>query len=297
MTHKYTKLFLIFLLAGSTLAFSRAGGGRSSSGSSRSRSGPSRNYSEPRREAPPSQQQRQQQAAPSPQQQAAPQQPSFMRNMLGGMAGGFLGSALFSSLGFGRGMGGGAGGGIGFLDILLLAGGAYLLFRFFRNRQQSEVFSTPAQTPYSEPTIASTGFRALQTVEEEKISRDEASDIFFKIQTAWSKRDLTRVKDFLSTDIDLTFSEDIAKLVNAHRINKLENIAVRDILPIEAWTEDNVHYSRTRITASILDYVVDESTGTVVDGNDQDPVRFDEEWTFQKTPSSSHWQLCEIAQP
>jgi hypothetical protein len=73
--------------------------------------------------------------APSPFQQQAGG--GFMRSMAGGMMGGMLGSMLFSGVaGAGGGMGNGTGGGgIGLFEILLLAGGGYLLYRFIKNRR------------------------------------------------------------------------------------------------------------------------------------------------------------------
>jgi hypothetical protein len=112
-------------------AEARAGGSRSS-GSSGSRS-----YS---RSASPSPQQSlpRQQYAPQPntyQQQSAGG--GFMRSMAGGLAGGMLGSMLFSSFaGAGGGMGGGGGGGgIGLFEIILLAGGGYLIYRYIKKKK------------------------------------------------------------------------------------------------------------------------------------------------------------------
>jgi hypothetical protein len=61
----------------------------------------------------------------------------FMRNMAGGLAGGMLGSMLFSSFaGAGGSMGSGTGGGgIGLLEIILLAGGGYLLYRYVQKKK------------------------------------------------------------------------------------------------------------------------------------------------------------------
>jgi len=51
--------------------------------------------------------------------------------MAGGILGGLLGGMLFSSLGFAGGTGG-FGGGFGLMDLLLLAGIAYLIYWFVR---------------------------------------------------------------------------------------------------------------------------------------------------------------------
>lgn len=107
-------------------AHARAGGSRSSGfRGSRSYSRPATSYSQPS----PS---RQQMApAPSPFQQQAGG--GFMRSMAGGLMGGMVGSMLFSSFaGAGTGMGGGMGGGIGMFEIILLAGGGYLLYRYIK---------------------------------------------------------------------------------------------------------------------------------------------------------------------
>ena len=115
-------------------AEARAGGSRSTgSRGSRSYSSPASPSSQPN-------QSRQQQVGPTP---GAFQQPAgggFMRSMAGGMMGGMLGSMLFSSFaGAGGGMGNGmsSGSGIGLFEIILLAGGVYLLYHFLRNRARS----------------------------------------------------------------------------------------------------------------------------------------------------------------
>ena len=61
-----------------------------------------------------------------------------MRSMAGGLAGGMLGSMLFSSFaGAGGGAAGGmgGGGGIGMFEIILLAGGSYLVYRYIKKKR------------------------------------------------------------------------------------------------------------------------------------------------------------------
>lgn len=110
-------------------AQARVGGGRSMG------SRGSRSYSRPANPSPQPSQSRQQFApAPSPFQQQAGG--GFMRSMAGGIMGGMLGSMLFSSFaGAGSGTGGGRGsGGIGLLEIILLAGGGFLIYRYIRKK-------------------------------------------------------------------------------------------------------------------------------------------------------------------
>jgi hypothetical protein len=110
-------------------AEARAGGSRSSG------SRGSRSYSRPAA-APTSQSVPRQQAAPGALQQ--PAGGGFMRSMAGGLAGGMLGSMLFSGIagaGGGMGSGMGGGGGIGLFEIILLAGGGYLLYRYMKKKR------------------------------------------------------------------------------------------------------------------------------------------------------------------
>jgi len=107
-------------------AEARAGGSRSFG------SRGSRSYSRPA--TAPTYQSRPQ-AAPAP---GAFQQPAgggFMRSMAGGMMGGMLGSMLFSGSAGAGGVGGGTGGGIGMFEIILLAGGGYLLYRYMKKKK------------------------------------------------------------------------------------------------------------------------------------------------------------------
>jgi len=289
-------------------AHARAGGSRSIG------SGGSRSYSRP---ASPSSQ-------PSPsRQQAAPaaspfQQPGggFMRSMAGGVMGGMLGSMLFSSFaGAGGGMGGGKGGGIGLFEILLLAGIGYFIYRYIKNKRSGSSanpsgfagfmggtvipISSSSQNRELESNGVESGLASIRQMDpafDENRFNDLAMDIFFKIQGAWMNRDLTPIAGHLTDETKRIFQTDLDKLVQDKQINRLENIAVRNVEVTEVWQESGQDFITTSIYANLLDYTTDDSTGTVVAGSKTEPVKFEEFWTFTRPVGNNSWRLSAISQ-
>lgn len=289
-------------------AHARAGGSRSSGGGSRS-------YS---RQATPSSQpgQSRQQAAPAPNQG---QQPGggFMRSMAGGIAGGMLGSMLFSSFAGAGGTGGmgSGGGGIGLVGILLLAGGGYLIYRYLKkkradsdavpyrqgNYQGGTVIPVSAAQQYIEPAVdeVATGLGQIRRMDhtfDENRFNDLVMDNFFKIQGAWIGRDLAPVSGILTDEMRQIFQADLDRLLKDKQINRLENIAVRNVAVAEVWQETGQDYITASIYANLLDYTTDEETGSVVSGSKTEPVKFEEFWTFTRAVGNNPWRLSGIGQ-
>jgi predicted lipid-binding transport protein (Tim44 family) len=287
-------------------AHARAGGSRSSGNSG------SRSYSRPASQSSQSRQQAAPRSNPGQQQQGG----GFMRSMAGGLAGGMLGSMLFSSFAGAAGGGGmgGSGGGIGLFGIILLAGGGYLLYRYIKNRRaNSSVF--PSLGGYQRETIfpisssqqsneqisdgAGMGLANIRQMDpsfDENRFNDSAMDIFFKIQGAWMNRDLSPVSGLLTDEMKRIFQTDIDQLVRDKKVNRLENIAVRQVAVTEAWQEADQDYITTSIYANLLDYTTDEQTGAVLSGSKTEPVKFEEFWTFIRSVGNNPWRLTSISQ-
>ena len=297
-------LFFISAPILETNAHARAGGGRSfGSRGGGSFSRPSRTYSQPR---------------PSTFNRSTPtQQPggSFLRNMAGGLVGGVLGGMLFRSLGFGA--GGAGGGGIGLFEILLLAGIAYLIYRFIKKRRMAENsgYTTYSEVPpsfdrltsvsggsqFNEPDTndVANGLAHIRQMDpnfDEGRFSDAVMDIFFKIQGAWMHRELAPVNVLLTEEMKKYFQDDINTLLREKKINKLENIAVRNVEVVEAWQESGQDFLTARIYANLLDYTTDDSTGAVISGSTTDPVKFEEYWTFTRPVGNNPWKLSSINQ-
>lgn len=232
---------------------------------------------------------------------------------LGGLAlGGLIGSMLFG------GMGHGLGGGIGLLEILLMAGLAYLAFSFLRRRTPQPAapagYASMGGTPWQPEPVS----RSTATVEAPPVPADvdrgldhirqmdsafdparfgeTASDVFFKLQAAWMARDMTSVRPLLTDEMHALLAKDCERLRTEGRVNRLENVAVRSVDPTEAWQESGQDFITVCFRANLLDYTTDESGTRVLEGNRTEPVKFEEYWTFVRPVGPNPWRLSAIHQ-
>jgi predicted lipid-binding transport protein (Tim44 family) len=292
-------------------ADARAGGGRA--GGFRG----SRSYNAPARPAQPGPTQQGREAAPPPQQPApmAPQGGGFMRGLGTAVLGGFLGSMLFSGLAHAGGFGGLGGSGFGMLEILLLAGLGYFLYRKFvrpaaaapgfgsMQYQNSQPYTqyTPASAPAPEapPLNEQVDYRSLTMMDR---SFDPArfvktaQDIFFKVQGAWNKQDTATLSTLCGRELMQSWEEELSQLRARNQQNRMENIALRESEISEAWTENGEDFVTVRLRANLLDYTIDAKSGAVVSGSNSDPVEFEEYWTFNRPVGPNSWKLSAVQQ-
>ena len=250
-------IFLVlFWLGLESEVFARAGGGRSSGSRGYSSGGSSQRSPGA---APAPQQREYQQPRQQPQPPPASTGRSFLSGMAGGLVGGLLGGMLFRSLGFAGGSEGGGGGGFGFGDIvliLIILGIIYFLVKWFRSRQALQMSAAGAGSlPYSYPQPSSAptyvppqpeerieepkmgGLRNIKAMDpnfSEALFKDLAEDHFFKIQGAWTKRDLRGVSHLLNPEMLNTFQKDVNNFLSEKKMNRLENIAVREVEIVDA---------------------------------------------------------------
>jgi predicted lipid-binding transport protein (Tim44 family) len=291
-------------------AEARAGGGRSGgfrgSRSYRAPSSPSQtNPTQPRRDAAPAQQ-------PG---SMMPQGGGFMRGIGTAILGGFLGSMLFSGLahGFG-GLGGFGGSGFGMIEILLLAGLGYFLYRKFmrpavasgpgssmqyQNTQPYAQYGTAAPAPEPQPLNEQVDYRSL-TMMDRSFDPDRflktAQDIFFKVQGAWNKQDTAALGTLCGRELMQTWEEELSQLRARNQQNRMENIALRESEITEVWTENGEDFITVRLHANLLDYTVDAKNGAVVSGSDKEPIEFTEYWTFTRPVGPNPWKLTAVQQ-
>ena len=296
-------VWFVVIVAGT--AFARVGGG-SSSGSrgSRGMSTPSRPPA-PALPSTPAPAPAPGSPYPGPAPSQYPQGGGFLRGLAGGLAGGFLGSLLFGRGGYG------GGGGIGLFDILLLAGLGYLGYRYLVKRRQEQAVSLPpaqepAPGPYAAaPTVADASaedrkrgldfIRRMDPSFDEKGFCESASDVFFRLQGAWTRRNLAPVTGLLTDEMRGILQADVDGLKSKGQVNRLENISVRNVEIAEAWQESGQDFATVLFQANLLDYTTDEA-GKVLSGSDSVPVKFEEFWTFTRPVGPGAWKLSAIQQ-
>jgi len=236
--------------------------------------------------------------------------------MAGGLLGGLLGAMLFGGLGFGANPHGLAGG-IGLIEILIIGFFLYGAYGFIRKRRRGAVSDgyyqssfgmagSSAGTSYgtdrAEPRVDSDLERGLAYIRQMDPSfdagnfKDLSRDYFFKIQEAWANREMSGVRKLLTDEMAMMVQAEATKLRAERKINRLDNIAVRSVEVTEAWQESGRDFITVSFQANLLDYTVDEVSGQVVSGSREEPVKFDEYWTFSRPAGKNPWQLSAIHQ-
>ncbi len=314
----FVALSFLFFVGMESLAFARAGGGRSSGSRGFSSGGTSSGTYRSTPSGSGTYQPNTTQPAPQPM-----GQPSFGRSLLyglgGGLLGGAIGSMLFGGRGYGYGGGWGGGGfGMGdFLIILVVLWIAYSIYKRYRARKETAMQMSSAGAGYSqsygynEPVYDQPYEPAYQTnrlsqglgyIKEMDAAFDKdkfkeyVEDNFFKIQSAWTKRDISGVRSLLSPQMVDAFQNDINNYVANRQFNRLENIAVREVELVDAGQDQGEEYITVKFLASLLDYTVDEATSKTVSGSTTEPVKFLEYWTFQRKIGQRDWVLGGITQ-
>ena len=234
---------------------------------------------------------------------------------MGGLAGLALGGLIGSML-FG-GLGGGFGGGVGLLEMVLIGGAAFLLFRMFRARQHpqpayagaggasaygAEGQSWPTgggaatlEAPAGESDLdrGLGHIRGMDPSFDPDRFTDWAKTAFVDVQAAIARRELGGVQDRLTPQEFGRLQAQCDQLRGARRTNKIERVQIGRAQVSEAWQESGQDWVTVCFTVSLVDYVVDDTSGAVVEGSTS-PESIEEYWTFTRPVGPKAWRLSAI---
>ncbi len=245
-------------------------------------------------------------------QTAGQKKSGFGRGLAGGLLGGALGGMLLGSM-FGMG-----GSGMGILPLLILGGIGFFMYRRFKAKSRTQ--ASPGYRPppaggssfdmngssaentanFDIPPVPPAGNSIESGIDEIQAHdsgfdtdhfKEVASDVFFKVQAGWMRRDLDSYQHLLGTELAAEYADHFAEMKQKGIINKLESIAVRKVEIVDAGSVDNEDFVTILFTANLLDYTVDDKSGDVVEGSMTEPVKFAEKWTWARPVSTEDWKL------
>jgi predicted lipid-binding transport protein (Tim44 family) len=231
---------------------------------------------------------------------------------MGGLAGFALGGLLGSML-FGHGFGGG----FGLMDMLLIGGALFLLYRVMlarRGRQPAyaaaggygggghaldvaggDVAPAAATAPAAAPELD----RGLAHIAQMDPGFDPAAlaqaarALFTEVQRALTARDMSAVSARLTPRMYTELTAQCDRLRAAGRTNRVEQIDVRRAEVSEAWQEGGQDYVTVYLAGSTVDYTVEDASSAVVEGQ-RVAQEFEEYWTFARPVGPNRWKLSAI---
>jgi predicted lipid-binding transport protein (Tim44 family) len=237
---------------------------------------------------------------------AAMAQPSFFQRnpfvtgMLGGLVGAGIGSMLFghspalaaaSTAAPGASM-------LGMLlQVALIGGGIYLLYRLFRRRQEAGVPQAGYQrTAYEQPMEAlpaSQSQRVEKEFEASEADQQAFGDILMGVQKAWSSGDVVKLRSLATPEVASWLAEDLARNASQGIVNTVENVTLLKGDIVESWREGDLDYATAALTFSAIDTTVKADTGSLVEGDPKTPAESTEAWTFVRN-NGGRWLLSAV---
>ena len=230
----------------------------------------------------------------SQQQQAQPgQRPSFFnggmfRGLMGGM---LLGGLLSMFMGHGFQFGS-----PGLIEILLIGGIIFFLYRRFARAKQtlSYQYASNAGATVQEPETYQGGGGGVQSATiNEQFVKDIAQSTYKTLQEAWSKGDLSPVKNLITPRMYEYLTRQLEELNAQGLKNIVEIVYIGEVNIVEVEGEDDNKVAVVRIDAMLRDYTVDKNN-TIVEGSKDTPADAREYWAF--VGKALDWKLDDIKQ-
>lgn len=185
--------------------------------------------------------------------------------------------------------------GTGLAVPALAAGfGALLFIRFFRGGREKGKGGAekPASGPqgHTDPFLG-TLKRADEGFDTEKFCK-MAADLFVRVQSAWKRRDLERVKKHLTEDLFQGMTNELEKAVARGSVNHIEDITVRAPAITGAWQDEGLDFATVRITVDATALTTGRDGLPL--GEAPKKVSFTEHWTFVREAWMGDWRLTAI---
>jgi hypothetical protein len=189
------------------------------------------------------------------------------------------------------------------LLLLLLAAATVFYFLKIQRPSLPDFSRITGRDPSSDnlPTRRSATTRQKISVDS-VTSADKAAfqQLLIDVQRAWSKQDLTELRQFVTPEMVNYFSAALADNTSQNIQNHVDDVVLLRAEILEVWTEQARQYVTAGLRWSARDYNLSLTKqrgepGYLVEGSEEIPTESGEAWTFMRIPDGK-WLLSAIQQ-
>jgi hypothetical protein len=129
--------------------------------------------------------------------------------------------------------------------------------------------------------------------DEEKM-KQHASEVFHKVQEAWSANDLSSIFHLVTNDFFVHNQHFLSRYSKMNLKNKVSDVEISSLRIVKVTDKDDNNKDGfvVYITGSLIDYLVNTKTGIIIDGDSKSKGPFEDIYVFFRR--NNQWLLNQI---
>lgn len=145
-----------------------------------------------------------------------------------------------------------------------------------KQAKQNYVQLSPSLKPMSE-------YKTFDPDFDESAFKEKISNLYVQFQNAWQAKNLETLRPYLTDIAFAQYDRQLDRYISAGTTNKIEKIAILSV-DLKGWRQDNGKDEIVaRVKTRIVDYVVDDKTGKIIEGSDKVDKFMEYEWSLIRT--------------
>ena len=111
---------------------------------------------------------------------------------------------------------------------------------------------------------------------------ETSKELFVKLQSAWTKREWQEIRPFESDELFAQHNAQLQDLINSGKINVVERVTVTDAALYKFMQDGDKELLTITLKAVMRDYIIDEKTKQVLEGNKDKDMYMTYRLTFMR---------------
>jgi len=189
------------------------------------------------------------------------------------------------------------------LILLLLAAATVFYFLKIQRPSLPDFSGITGRDPSNDNLATRPSATTRQKISVDSVTSDDKAafqQLLIDVQRAWSKQDLTELRQFVTPEMLNYFSAALADNTSQGIQNHVDNVVLLRAEILEVWTEQARHYVTAGLRWSALDYNLSLTKqrgepGYLVEGSEEISTESGEAWTFMRIQDGK-WLLSAIQQ-